>query len=158
VGSNPRHGQLIFRYTRLIDSFPFVGCDVSRLGAFVTGFYTQNPLRSQKVDEAFHAFFWSVLVQQPTVRIGTLPPGAATEVYVAPQVGVKRKAKTRGEELVEEVASALDIIPDAQNRSLDSLKREYGDALRVAVDPNTSFAAITGSHIRVSSKAFRTKI
>lgn len=103
------------------------------------------------MDDAFHAFFWSVLVQHPTVLVGVVPPGAATEVYIAPQASAKRKVKAKGEELVEETASALDVIPDAKSQPLDCLKRDYGDALRIAVTPETSFAAITGSHIRVGN-------
>lgn len=104
----------------------------------------------QTVDDSFCAFVWSVIAQQPTVRVGTIPPGAATEVYIAPQTSARRKAEAKGEEVVEEDAPVLDVLPDATNRSLDDLKREYGDGLRIAVDPATSFAAITGSHLRVS--------
>jgi len=103
----------------------------------------------QTVDDSFCAFVWSVIAQQPTVRVGTIPPGAATEVYIAPQTSARKKAVAKGEEVVEEQAPTLDVLPDATNRSLDDLKREYGDGLRIAVDPATSFAAITGSHLRV---------
>jgi oxalate---CoA ligase len=83
------------------------------------------------------------------VRVGIVPEGAATEVYIAPQTSAKRKAKAKGEERTEEVPPTLDLVPDANSRSLDDLRAEYGDNLRIAVDPDTSFAAITGSHIRV---------
>jgi oxalate---CoA ligase len=101
------------------------------------------------VDDAFHVFAWSIIVQQPTVCVGTIPPGVTTEVYVAPQPSANRKGKAKGEEHVTDEAYALQIIPDAKHRPLHSLKADYGDALRIAVDPETSFAAITGSHIRV---------
>ena len=102
------------------------------------------------MDENFCAFVWSVIVQNPTVRVGTVPQGA-NEVYVAPQTGTKRKAMAKAEdnEQPAEVSSTLDVIQDARNQSLDDLKREYGETLRISVDPEASFAAITGSHIRV---------
>lgn len=85
------------------------------------------------------------------MRVGVIPPGTATEVYIAPQTSAKRKAKAKGEEMVE-VATApfLDTVPNAHLRTLDELKKQHGDALRIAVEPEKSFEAITGSHVRVS--------
>jgi hypothetical protein len=117
---------------------------------FIVGFYSHHlASHTQTVDDAFYAFVWSIILQQPTVRVGTIPLGASTEVYIAPQSSAKRKAKAKGEVVAEEVAPVLNIIPDAKFRPLDDLKIEYGDSLRIAVDPHTSFAAISGSHIRV---------
>ena len=62
------------------------------------------------------------VAQQPTVRVGTIPPGAATEVYIAPQTSARKKAVAKGEEVVEEQAPVLDVLPDATNRSLDDLE------------------------------------
>lgn len=121
---------------------------MSRLVDFIKGFYEKT--NAQTVDDAYCAFIWSVIVQEPTVRVGVLPPGEHTEVYVAPQTSAHRKAKNKGEEVVIEPITSLSIVPDAALRALDDLKTEYGDNLRIAVDPETSFAAITGSHIRVS--------
>ena len=106
----------------------------------------------QTVDDAFCAFVWSVIVQQPGVRVGTIPPGGSTEVYIAPQASALRKAKAKGKEIVEEPATetGLNIIEDAAIRPLEDLKQQYGDKLRIAVDRDTAFAALTGSHIRVS--------
>lgn len=101
------------------------------------------------MDDAYCAFIWSVIVQEPTVRVGVLPPGEHTEVYVPPQTSAQRKAKKNGEDIVVEPVTTLSIVLDAALRSLDDLKAEYGETLRIAVDPETSFAAITGSHIRV---------
>ncbi|KAI0651544.1 hypothetical protein C8Q79DRAFT_933943 [Trametes meyenii] len=131
-----------------------LGCDASRLRDFVVDFYAQpgpSGVQGQNVDDGFCAFVWSVIVQQPGVRVGTVPSGSSTEVYVAPQASVIKKAKAKGEETGEPAAAtALDIIQDATIRSLDDLRNEYGDRLRVAVDPETTFAALTGSHIRPS--------
>jgi len=134
----------------------FAGCDTSRLRDFVVGFYSHHSASHQQtIDGAFYTFVWSVILQQPTVRVGTVPDGAATEVYIAPQSSAKRKAKAKGEPSIEEVTPVLDIVPDARARTLDDLKTQYGNKLRIAVDPKTSFAAITGSHIRVGASSLR---
>jgi hypothetical protein len=120
------------------------GCHPSRLRDFVTSY---NPDSHQQfVDDAYFAFVWSLIVSQPTVRVGTVPDGA-TEVYVAPQQSQKRKLKEKDQP--GDVLSSLTLLPDARSRTLEDLQLQYGEALRVAVDAETSFAAITGSHIRV---------
>ncbi|KAG2057154.1 hypothetical protein BDR06DRAFT_952287 [Suillus hirtellus] len=126
-----------------------LGCNVSRLRDFIVGFHSHDATHPQVVDDAFCAFVWSIVVQQPTVRVGTVPPGVS-EVYVAPQTSAKRKAAAKGEVLVEEAPPSLTLVENARDRSLEDLKAEYGEDLRIAVDPETSFAAITGSHIRSS--------
>ncbi|KAF8446218.1 hypothetical protein L210DRAFT_3529314 [Boletus edulis BED1] len=125
-----------------------LGCNVSRLRDFITGFYTSQDDHSQLVDDAFCAFVWSLVVQQPSVRVGTLPPGTISQVYIAPQTSAKRKAAAKGEQVIEDVPTSLELVEDARHRHLEDLKHQYGDGLRIAVDPGTSFAAITGSHIR----------
>ncbi|KAJ7693612.1 hypothetical protein B0H17DRAFT_1059213 [Mycena rosella] len=126
-----------------------LGCNVSRLRDFVVDFYAHSTTTSaQNPDDAFCAFVWSIVVQQPTVIIGTVPEGITSEVWIAPQNSAKKKAKAKGEELVEIAPPRLDIVPDAKNRSLDDLKAEYGDKLRLAADPEATYAAITGTHIR----------
>ena len=132
------------------------GCDVSRLRDFITDFYSHpssSRVQGQNVDDAFCAFVWSVIVQQPGIRVGTVPEGSSTEVYIAPQASAIKKAKAKGEDTTaaEDPAPAtgLDIIEDATIRPLEELRQQYGDKLRVAVDPETTFAALTGSHIRV---------
>ncbi|KAG2160090.1 uncharacterized protein EDB93DRAFT_1324544 [Suillus bovinus] len=127
-----------------------LGCNVSRLRDFIVGFHSHDATHPQVVDDAFCAFVWSIVVQQPTVRVGTVPPGVSSEVHVAPQTSARRKAAAKGEVLVEEAPPSLTIVENARDRSLEDLKAEYGENLRIAVDPETSFAAITGSHIRSS--------
>ncbi|PCH33343.1 hypothetical protein WOLCODRAFT_159996 [Wolfiporia cocos MD-104 SS10] len=127
-----------------------LGCSVTRLREFVEGFYAHHGA-PQKVDDAYCAFVWAIIVQQPAVRVGTVPPNAANEVYIAPQASARRKAKEKGEDVAETLPStAFEIIPDAELRPLEELWREYGDSLRIAIDPETTFTAITGSHIRPS--------
>lgn len=89
------------------------------------------------------------MVQQPAVRVGTIPPGVTFKVWIAPQISAKRKAREKGEEHVETRPTELDLVPDAKNRTLEDLKQEYGDKLRIALDSDAIYAAITGSHIRV---------
>ncbi len=134
------------------------GCDVSRLKDFISDFYSASSsgrVEGQNVDDAFCAFVWSVIVQQPGIRVGTVPAGSSTDVYIAPQASAIKKAKAKGEDTTaaEEPAPAtgLDVVDDAAIRPLEDLRRQYGNALRVAADPETTFAALTGSHIRVGS-------
>jgi len=107
------------------------GCDVSRLRDFVSDFYSQNASTSstsvQNVDDAFCTFVWSVIVQQPGVRVGTIPPGASTEVCVAPQPSTKPKGKSKGEEETQDLLPAvtLNIIPDAVVRPAEDLKIQF---------------------------------
>lgn len=87
--------------------------------------------------------------------MGIIPPGQATEVYVPLQVKSQRKANltTSAEDKAENTSvTILELIPEAKISPLTDLVQKYGDKLRIAVDPETSFAAITGSHIRVSGK------
>ncbi|CCM00318.1 uncharacterized protein FIBRA_02348 [Fibroporia radiculosa] len=128
-------------------------CDVSRLREFIEEFYAQNSsCLKQNVDDAYCAFIWAVMSRQPGVRIGTVPEGPATEVYIAPQASAKRKAKAKGEEPADQtlLATVLNVVAEAAITPLEELKREYGSALRIAVDPEISRSAITGSHIRPS--------
>ncbi|KAG2345257.1 hypothetical protein BDR05DRAFT_1058382 [Suillus weaverae] len=127
-----------------------LGCNVSRLRDFIVGFHSHDATHPQVVDDAFCAFVWSIVVQQPTVRVGTVPAGVSSEVHVAPQTSAKRKAAAKGEVLAEEAPPSLTLVENARDRSLEDLKAQYGEDLRIAVDPETSFAAITGSHIRPS--------
>jgi hypothetical protein len=134
------------------------GCHPSRLRDFVISYRPASHQHQQVVDDAYFAFVWSLIVrQQPTVRVGIVPDGAATEVYIAPQQSQKKKAKEKDEgggDASSSVASSLMLLPDAGSKTLDQLRLQYGEALRVAVDAETSFAAITGSHIRVGFPLF----
>lgn len=89
-----------------------------------------------------------MVAQQPEVRIGLAPPGAQ-EVYIAPQA-----IKNAGAKSGAGGVGSLEVIPDTENRPLNELRVQYGDSLRIAVDPERSFVAITGSHIRVYALFF----
>lgn len=146
----------------------FVGCDVSRLKDFIVGFYdhncrtvtagqlkTSNEVISsfppkQNLDDSFYAYVWSLVIQQPDILVGLVPPGPTSEVYIAPRTSAKRKAKAKGEEHVEVEAPKLTLIPEEERRlSMVELKGKYGDRLRIALAPDAVFRAVTGSHIRV---------
>ena len=109
------------------------------------------------MDDAYCAFIWSVVVQQPDVRVGIAPEGAP-EVYVAPQqsktpASAKKGKKKADDEDGDEGAAPTSLVPvpDAPLKTLEELKAQHGDKLRIAVDPERSFVAITGSHIRVGA-------
>jgi hypothetical protein len=154
LGFEP-HTQLLisFTYFFLINTFIrqcYTGSNVSRLKDFIIDFYAQPEARHpQNPDDAFCAFVWSLVVRQPTVRVGTVPEGLTSGVWIAPQTSKKKKAKERGEEHLDVKHPELDLISDATSRSLESLVEEFRDRLRIAVEPNAIYAAITGSHIRV---------
>jgi len=77
---------------------------------------------------------------------------------VAPQTSAKRKARARGEDYVDTRPPKLDPVPAAKDTALDELQRLHGDRLRIAVEPDAIFAAITGSHIRVSLFSLTTRL
>lgn len=128
---------------------------MNRLQDFIAEFYAHSGSQ-QNVDAAYCAFVWSVIAQQPEVRVG-IAPDDAPEVYIARRPSEdaaakgKKKKKQEDDDAEAVTVSALQVVQDASVRSLDDLKAEYGDKLRIAVDPKASFIAITGSHIRVRS-------
>jgi transcription factor C subunit 3 len=126
------------------------GCNVSRLNDFVAGFYAHSGRgMPQNSDPMFCSFIWSLVVQHPTVVVGLVPAGVTSEVWVAPQTSAKRKAKASGQEHVETQPAQLEPIANAKTTPLGELVDVYGDRLRIAVEPQAIFAAVTGSHIRV---------
>lgn len=126
------------------------GCNVSRLNDFVAGFYAHSGRgMPQNSDPMFCSFIWSLVVQHPTVVVGLVPAGVTSEVWVAPQTSAKRKAKASGQEHVETQPAQLEPIVNAKTTPLEKLVDVYGDRLRIAVEPQAIFAAVTGSHIRV---------
>ena len=119
-----------------------------RLQDFIKSYYLHTGSQ-QAIDDDYCAFVWSVVVQQPSVIVGVVPDGVQTEVFIAPQPSQKRKAKERGEDEQPVLATQLEIIVDAQARPLRELRDTHGNRLRIATDAETTFSAVTGSHIRV---------
>lgn len=125
---------------------------MGRLRQFIDGFYqSQCPLVIQNVDDLFCAFVWGLLAEQPTITVGLMPQGNSAEVYIAPQPSKQKIQKKSADDNPDSPCSnRLDPLPDAATRNYASLIDEYGSNLRVAVDPESCFRAITGGHIRVS--------
>ncbi|KZV74696.1 hypothetical protein PENSPDRAFT_741986 [Peniophora sp. CONT] len=118
-----------------------LGCDIPRLRTFASSFFQQRN-QAQTVDAAYFAFLWTVLVAQPSVRVGTVPSGArGAEVWVAPQPKKKKDAAVEAEDEVK-----LEVVD--KNRPLRDAEEECGEGLRIAVDTETIFVALTGSHLR----------
>ena len=126
---------------------------MTRLRDFINNFFSLHASDSpQNVDDSYCNFFWSVLVQQPSVRIGTLPPGDTAEVYIPkqPRAGKKQEiGKAQGD---PSPACQLERISDP-HLPLCELVAKYGDRLRVATDSVTCLFALTNSHTRVRAFA-----
>ena len=121
------------------------GCDAQRLQKIVSDFYrsTSEPIQ-QNLDESFQSFVWKTLSRIPYVKVGLLPDGQHTDVYVPPQPR-KKDGEARGSGALR----GLEDIPDASSVEPHH-SGAYGGRLRIAVDSDRCFVAITGSHTRVS--------
>lgn len=111
-------------------------------------FYKNDASQTQQLDDAFYSFIWSLIVQQPGVRVGKLPEDFQADVYVAPDDAQARK-KTGLTGKQAEPPVELVVIPDAAIRPLGDLIVEHGEQLRIAVDRDRVSMALIGSHIRV---------
>ena len=114
-------------------------------------FYSFRTSNQQVLDDSYHAYVWYLIAQQPSVTIGTIPEGQNSEVFIPAQPRVKKKGKDIQDEIRQEptIATKLNVIPNAKTLSLSDLEKTYDQRLRIAVDPETCFVAITGSHSRV---------
>ena len=90
---------------------------------------------------------WSLVVQHPTVQVGLKPPDVTSEIWIAPQSSAKRKLKSEVQDILP---SKLISIANAKTRPLLDLIQEHGDNLRIAIEADAIYAAITGTHVRVS--------
>ncbi|KAL5535246.1 hypothetical protein ACEPAF_3340 [Sanghuangporus sanghuang] len=126
-----------------------LGCNVSRLRDFVGDFYSSR-ISMQNLDDSYHTFVWSLVAQHPSVRIGLLPLGQTADIYIPPQPRVSKKGKNGQDDVQKDgsTTGALDLIPNASHFPLHELVRIYGDRLRIALDSETCFEAVTGSHAR----------
>ncbi|KAF8634442.1 hypothetical protein AX15_000891 [Amanita polypyramis BW_CC] len=128
-----------------------LGCSVTRLKDFIVEYYTSSePPIGQCPDDSFCTFVWPLIVGHSTVQVGLKPPDVTSEVWIAPQTSAKRKVKAEGEEAVDISPSKLIPIANAKSRPLADLIHEYGNDLRIAIEPDAIYAAITGTHIRSS--------
>ena len=114
-----------------------------RLRVFVAGFYNSGSQPAQQnLDDSFQNFVWSTLSRLPSVKVGLVPLGQHVDVYIPPSARKKEDGQ-------EEEHAGLEEIPDASKVGLARLVEEHGDRLRIAVDSERCFVAITGSHVRV---------
>lgn len=124
-----------------------LGCDITRLREFVSEYYTVRTVRSNAIDDPFFAFVWSVIVQQPVIRVGTVPEGLSSDVFIPAQPRGSKRSKNDPENENEVVT--LMPVPASEKSDLSALNRIHGARLRISVDPETCFVAITGSHTKV---------
>ncbi|GJJ08438.1 hypothetical protein Clacol_002654 [Clathrus columnatus] len=126
------------------------GCNIGRLKAFIHDYYETSTSFVQTLDDGFYAFVWQLLQQQPSVQIG-LVQETSLEVYIAPQ---KSKKSVETEQLITAGDSiyggGLKPIDNGKTLALTELIQTFGESLHIAVDPETCFCALTGSHIRQS--------
>ncbi|KAG8894244.1 hypothetical protein FRB99_001391, partial [Tulasnella sp. 403] len=138
----------------------FIGCDIGRLGTFIDDYYKNHSYigsQRQCVDESFQSFVWSLIVQEASVTVGLVPEGSSP-VYIAPQPSAVRKRKKAQSESIPQSTQdpshstpwTLELLDTTEvfGTNLSQLREKYGSTLRIAVDHNTSYAAITGSHVR----------
>ncbi|KAL5534526.1 hypothetical protein ACEPAG_989 [Sanghuangporus baumii] len=127
-----------------------LGCNVSRLHDFVGDFYSSRISMRQNLDDSYHTFVWSLVAQHTSVRIGLLPLGETADIYIPPQPRVSKKGKNGQDDVQKDgsTTGALDLIPNASHFPLHELVRIYGDRLRITLDSETCFEAVTGSHAR----------
>ncbi|EJU05245.1 hypothetical protein DACRYDRAFT_113419 [Dacryopinax primogenitus] len=132
-------------------------CDASRLKTFIEKFYCGNSKTRQNVDDGFRALVWTYIVQHPSVRVGFRPPSVTEDVFIADDIDRSRSKATRrqryvnqGNRLAHEEGTSLPGLislrpEEVEDSNLDQLLEKYGQDLRVAVDPEHCFQAITGS-------------
>lgn len=141
-------GDYLWSYLLLGES----GCNITRLEALINAFYQASA--GQGVDGSFFAFTWAIILQEPSVYVGILPPGDHSEVYVAPQPrGSKKDTKTRETADADQVAS-LEPVENSKTQTLEKLKQTYGERLRIAVDSGVSRTTLAGPHAKVRSQDF----
>ncbi|GAA6011482.1 hypothetical protein JCM10207_002634 [Rhodosporidiobolus poonsookiae] len=135
---------------------------------------------TQLVDDAFVGFVWDTLVQQDDVRVGVLSPIAAPAEEEGGEKredgdaeGAKKDedgeeeqdkaGKGKGKAVASKRVRKKPLKamgPTHEMRFLDGAEREegrerlvekYGENVRVLVGEETAWAAITGSHTKISS-------
>ncbi|KAG9026312.1 hypothetical protein FRB95_009009 [Tulasnella sp. JGI-2019a] len=147
--------ELIHHCVREISFDGDLGCDVLRLDHFIDDYYRDNGgPSSQQTDRAFKSFIWSLIVREPTTTVGLVPEGSAP-VCIAPQPSAMRKkgkadAGASNSTILPSSPAALQPLDPTEvaETTLEDLVVKYGNTLRIAVDHETCFLAITGSHVR----------
>ncbi|KZV89956.1 hypothetical protein EXIGLDRAFT_130729 [Exidia glandulosa HHB12029] len=141
-----------------------LGSTLSRVGSFMNEYYTRNPPPDEQQRSTFQALF-EELRKQPHIQIG-LAPTATTEVIIGQPEKKPEKKKTTGKrssiQTVEPVtpdpdvmelgetgipakspADGLELVPDVDAVPAMDLVGNYGERLRIAVDPEFSSLTLT---------------
>ena len=130
-----------------------LGCDITRLETLIDAFYQATS--GQGVDGSFFAFAWSIILQEPSVYVGVLPPGNRSEVYVAPPPRASKKNPGKAGEFTDpDRVATLEPVEDGKSRALEQLKQSYGERLRIAVDSEVLRITLAGPHARVCLEQF----
>lgn len=128
-----------------------LGCGTARLETLISAFYQTTC--GQGVDGPFFAFVWPIILQEPSVYVGLLPPGNHSEVYIAPPPRGSKKDPSKARETTEaDQVASLEPLEDSKSQPLELLKQSYGERLRVAVDTDVLRATLAGPHARVCSE------
>ena len=150
LSSSPFLFYFIWPEILLVYSTPWVisGCDITRLEVLINAFYQTTT--GQGVDGSFFAFAWSVVLQEPSVYVGVLPPGNHSEVYVAPPPRVGKKGPGKpGESVDADRVASLEPVEGSKSRTLEQLRGLYEERLRIAVDIGVLRVTLAGPHARV---------
>lgn len=116
-------------------------------------FYESHSSIEQTLDDSYCTFLWSIILQQPSVKIGILPDGPITFISIPLQA----RKKTQGADDTEvrpTIASNLEDVPDESFSDINGLIVRYGERLRVAVTPEAIFVVLTGSHAKVDVSSY----
>ena len=138
----------------------FLGSDVSRLDSFVTAYYDttssagQGPIlksSTQKLDSHFLTYVWNRLIEQEEIRIAVIEPIDPSENgSVEPEKLKKGKGKAKAK-VVESTERLRDLTEEEIESGKEFLVEKFGEDLRIVTSGDATWAAITGSHERVSS-------
>lgn len=125
-----------------------LGCDIARLETLINAFYKATC--DKGVDDSFFAFAWPIILQEPSVYVGILPPGDHSEVYIAPPPRASKKSSGKARETNEaEQAASLEPVANSKFQSLGQLKQSYGERLRIAVDSEVLRVTLAGTYAKV---------
>ena len=110
---------------------------------FVSEFYSEHISVGQNVDDAYFGFVSSVLVQHPSVTVGTAS-SASKDIHFPPQSRKKgRKSKDDEDAPHDDTVPQLNEIENGRTHTLEDVVNEVGDAVRIAVEPKTCLVFLT---------------
>lgn len=134
-----------------------LGTDISRLDTFVSEFYSPSrstsssmaPPPQQNQDEHFLTFVWSILSEQEDISIGVIKVAEKESESEEESKGGKRKNGNSKASITS--SHSLEELPAEEFQlGRKALMEKYGDDLRIMVDPDVAWAALTTSHAKAS--------